>query len=220
MMRLACCFLPASSTEMEPAPVVVSSREPHLMPPARFSGEPGHCRSFLTQCGIIFHLQPSSFSTKVAKVAYVISLLSGPALQWDQTQTPHCLSFSAFSGELRKIFDFASPRHDAARLLFSATQGRRSVAEFAAEFRTAATDSGWNPTALYDAFYRGLAAEVKDELAARELSSSLDDLIALATRIDRCLQERRVEHTPQRSDRHRSPPQYRRRTLPCETCTC
>ncbi|KAI5086034.1 nephrocystin-4-like, partial [Silurus meridionalis] len=77
-----------------------------------------------------------------------------------------------------------------------------------AEFRTAATDSGWNPTALYDAFYRGLATEVKDELAARELPSSLDGLIALATRIDRRLQERRVEHTHRRSDRHRSPPQY------------
>ncbi|KAF7709839.1 hypothetical protein HF521_016689, partial [Silurus meridionalis] len=103
---------PAPSTEMEPAPVVVSSREPHLMPPARFSGEPGHCHSFLTQCGIIFQLQPSFFPTEVAKVAYVISLLSGPALQWAtaewENQTPHCMSFSAFSGELRKIFDSAS----------------------------------------------------------------------------------------------------------------
>ncbi|KAF7699437.1 hypothetical protein HF521_004179, partial [Silurus meridionalis] len=109
---------PSTSAVMEPASVMISSREPHLMPPACFSGELGHCRSFLTQCGIIFQLQPSLFPTKVAKVAYVISLLSGPALQWAnmewENETPHCLTFSAFSGELWKMFDSASPRHDAA----------------------------------------------------------------------------------------------------------
>lgn len=42
--------------------------------------------------------------------------------------------------------------------------------------------SGWNSMALYDAFYQGLTAKLKDKHAARELSSRLDDLITLDQR--------------------------------------
>lgn len=69
---------------------------------------------------------------------------------------------------------------DATRALFKSSQGTRSVAECAVDFLMASRDSGWNPTTLYDAFYQGLAPQVKDKIAARELPYELDDLIFLA----------------------------------------
>ncbi|KAK3515956.1 hypothetical protein QTP86_020264, partial [Hemibagrus guttatus] len=51
--------------------------EPRLPPPQRFSGDPSACDGFLTQCSLTFDLQPSSFPSDRAKIAYVITLLSG-----------------------------------------------------------------------------------------------------------------------------------------------
>lgn len=53
-----------------------------------------------------------------------------------------------------------------------------------AEYAVDAINCGWNATALYDAFYWGLASEIKDELTTQELPVDLDNLITLATRID------------------------------------
>ncbi|XP_043963387.1 uncharacterized protein LOC122825873 [Gambusia affinis] len=57
-------------------------QEPRLSPPEVFCGEPSQCRPFITQCEIHFELQPSSFPSERAKVAYMISLLSGKAKIW------------------------------------------------------------------------------------------------------------------------------------------
>ncbi|KAI5607204.1 nephrocystin-4-like, partial [Silurus asotus] len=126
-----------------------------------FSGDPDSCQSFIMQCDLIFCMQPSQLGTKRSKVAYVISLLSGRALRWAtaewKSQSAHCRSFAVFSAELRNVFGTSMPRQDAARSLVSAAQGHRSVAEFAAEFRTQATDSGWDRIALYDTFLQGLS---------------------------------------------------------------
>ena len=56
--------------------------------------------------------------------------------------------------------------------------------DYAVDFRTLAAESAWNPEALFDIFLHGISEEVKDELAARELPTDLDSLIALTIRID------------------------------------
>ncbi|KAI5104624.1 nephrocystin-4-like, partial [Silurus meridionalis] len=168
---------------------------------------------FIMQCDLIFSMQPSQFGTERSKVAYVISLLpspmSGRALRWAtaewESQSANCRSFATFSAELRKVFGTSTPRQDAARSLVSAAQGHRSVAEFAAEFRTQATDSGWDHIALYDTFLQGLSSAVKDELAARDPPQDLDSLISLATRIDRRMKERRRERGYPAQTFNRSP---------------
>ena len=45
--------------------------EPCLPPPEKYDVEPGGCRPFITQCRLIFSLQPSSFSTERTQVAYI-----------------------------------------------------------------------------------------------------------------------------------------------------
>lgn len=45
-------------------------------------------------------------------------------------------------------------------------------------------ESAWNQEALFDMFLHAVSEEVKDELAAPELPTELDSLIALTIRID------------------------------------
>ena len=59
-----------------------SAPEPRLPPPERYSGEPGACRPFLTQCSFLFELQPSSYPLERARVAFIISQLTGRARDW------------------------------------------------------------------------------------------------------------------------------------------
>ncbi len=71
----------AAASEPHPCPPVsVPLVEPRLHPPQRFSGDPSACRGFLTQFSLTFELQPSSFPSDRAKIAYLITLLSGKAL--------------------------------------------------------------------------------------------------------------------------------------------
>lgn len=46
-------------------------------------GEPTNCRSFFIQCEVVFLLQPRTYASERSKVAYIISLLSGRARDWD-----------------------------------------------------------------------------------------------------------------------------------------
>ena len=79
-------------------------------------------------------------------------------------------------------------------------QGRASVSDYAIDFQTLATDSGWVGCPLVDAFLHGLAEEVKDALLTRELPDDLDRIITLTIRIDARLEDRCQWRQP------RSPP--------------
>ncbi|PWA27301.1 hypothetical protein CCH79_00021085, partial [Gambusia affinis] len=74
--------------------------------------------------------------------------------------------------------------------LWNQKQGSRSVAEFAIDFRTLAATSGWNDEALKGAFIQALNEALKDELVCRDEPASLEDLIALAIKIDNRLRGR------------------------------
>ena len=171
--------------------------EARLPPPERYSGEPGTCRPFLTQCSLLFELQPSSYPSERARVAFIISQLTGRARDWGtaewERQSGICSSVKLFSDELKKVFDHVTPGREAARGLLSLVQGGRSVADYSIEFRTIAAESKWNADSLFDAFYHGLSDVIKDELAARDPPVDLDALIALAIRVDGRLRERKKE---------------------------
>ena len=63
-------------------------------------------------------------------------------------------------------------------------QNSHSVADYVVDFRTLAAESAWNPEALFVMFLHGVSEEVKDELAARELPTDLNLIIALNIQID------------------------------------
>lgn len=83
--------------------------EPHVTNPPTYDGDPNACRSFLSQCSIIFSLQPRKYAAEETRVAYVITLLTGRAREWAtavwDAQAPFCQSFDDFRMEMLKLFD-------------------------------------------------------------------------------------------------------------------
>ncbi|KAI4900898.1 hypothetical protein NFI96_007223 [Prochilodus magdalenae] len=172
-----------------------SQAESHLPSPEKYDGDPGSCRGFLLQCTLAFEQQPSRFPTERAKVAYIISLLTGRALSWAtpvwEKQPTVCATSRAFMAALRSVFDHPVCGGEIGSRFFRIRQGRRSVADYAIEFRTLAAESNWNSASLMEAYHQGLSEELKDELAPRDPPSSLEDLIELSLRLDNRLRERR-----------------------------
>uniref|UniRef100_A0A8C5GZJ6 CCHC-type domain-containing protein n=1 Tax=Gouania willdenowi TaxID=441366 RepID=A0A8C5GZJ6_GOUWI len=190
---------PPSADLAPPLPV----SEPRVGTPERYGGDPEGCNPFLTNCSILFALQPHTFSTERAKVAFAINHLIERARLWGtaewERQTPACSSFQAFADELRKVFGETSLGPDAGGGLLEMRQGTRTVSGYSIDFRTRALQSQWNAAAQTDAYLLGLNDYIKDELVSHDLPSSLDKLIELATRLDRRIQARRQEK------RHRIP---------------
>uniref|UniRef100_A0A8K9UV32 Gypsy retrotransposon integrase-like protein 1 n=1 Tax=Oncorhynchus mykiss TaxID=8022 RepID=A0A8K9UV32_ONCMY len=165
------------------------SPEPRINNPPCYSGEPTECRSFLTQCDIVFTLQPNTYSRSTARVAYVISLLIGRAREWGtaiwEARAECTNQYQDFKEEMIRVFDRSVFGEEASRALSSLCQDNRSITDYSIEFRTLAASSGWNEPALLARFLEGLRAEVKDEILSREVPSSVDSLIELVIRIER-----------------------------------
>ena len=141
--------------------------------------------------------QPQTYPTEKARIAYLIGALQGEALAWATAVWEHgsavCSEYSAFTKEMRRVFDHLVRGREASQRLLLLHQDSRSVASFAVEFQTLAVESIWNEEALQGVFLNALGGDVKDELTSREESSDLEHLIALAIRVDNRLRERRRE---------------------------
>ncbi|KAK9513191.1 hypothetical protein VZT92_026747 [Zoarces viviparus] len=170
--------------------------EPRVGEPERYAGDPEGCNTFLTNCSIMFALQPRTFASEDARVAFTINHLTGRARLWGTAEwdrrTPACVSFQSFSAELRKVFGAVSGGPDVTGGLMRLQQGHRSVTDYAIEFRTQARLSSWGMDAQCDAYLLGLADYIKHELISTELPTSLDRLIETTSRVDRHIQVRRL----------------------------
>lgn len=113
------------------------------------------------QCSLVFEQQSYTYSSDTSKIAYVMGLLKGKALDWAsavrESQSHATVSYDYFVSEMRKVFDHPVQGRDAAKRLLSLRQGSRSVAEYSVEFRTVAAESGWNQEALQGVFLGGLS---------------------------------------------------------------
>lgn len=95
--------------------------------------------------------------------------------------------------EMKKVFAHPVQRKEAATRLLTLRQGSQSVASYAIEFMILAVESGWNKVAIQGDFVRGLSEEIKDALAARDETDSLEALMSLSVCLDNHLRERRRE---------------------------
>lgn len=114
---------PASPPPVPPtpaAPTPLPVKESWVPPPERYDGELGLCRSLLTQCDLVFQQQPLSYSTDNARIAYLMGLLRVNALAWDTVEWEEVTaSYSAFTSEMRKVFNHPVQGKDASKRLFS-----------------------------------------------------------------------------------------------------
>ena len=172
-------------------------REPHIADPEPYSGDPLKCKPFIMQCSLVLGQKPLTYSSEESRIQYIIGLLRGRALDWATALwegSPGLFSScSEFVGEFKKVFDHSVQTREAASQLLSLRQGSRSVADYSIDFRVLAASSGWNDFALRGAFFKGLSEQLKDELAVRDETATLDSLISLAVKLDNRLRERRRE---------------------------
>lgn len=148
-------------------------------------------------------LMANQFPTERSKVAFVVSLLSGKALAWAtplwDRADPVTSDLQSFLAEFRNVFEEPARASNAETALLNLQQGDASVGDYAVQFRTLASELSWNEAALCATFKKGLSTRVKDALAARDLPSSLGELIHLATRIDVRFLERQEELRQERN---------------------
>lgn len=163
-----------------PAPTLLQSsalREPFIPTPAMFSGMSGSCRQFLHQCSLVFGLQPSSYFSDRAKVAFIMGHLSDKASAWPVAMTgnhsPICNNYQLFTSEMLRVFDHPLQGRESGARLLSLRQGSSSVAQFSIDFPILSAESGWGEKALQSVSLRSLSDEVRDELAVRDELSGL-----------------------------------------------
>ncbi len=180
--------------------------EPHANNLPVYDGDPNSCQAFLSQCSLVFSLQPRRYSTEEAKVAFILTLLSGRAREWGiavwRSRAPCCATFVDFCQEMTKLFDRSAQGDEAAAQLSRLSQRKRSVTDYAIQFQTLAAACGWNEGALRARFLEGLDEAIADELAAVDLPRELDNLINLALRVEGRLNRRRQRRQPTALWRH------------------
>ena len=122
-------------------------RELFVPPPEQYSGDVGLCGSFLIQCSHVFDLQPTSYTSDKAKIAYTMNLLRGRVAQWGtalwETGSDALESHDTFVTEMREVFGLAVQGTEAATRLFSLRQGSQSAANYSIDFCI------WQPRGCY-----------------------------------------------------------------------
>ncbi|RXN02757.1 Pol poly [Labeo rohita] len=99
--------------------------EPNANSPPLYNGDPNSCRSLLAQCALVFSLQARRYATEEARIAFVLTLLTGRAREWGvvvwENQAPCCRSFRAFREEMTALFDRSARGDEAATQLSQLT---------------------------------------------------------------------------------------------------
>uniref|UniRef100_A0A3B1KC43 CCHC-type domain-containing protein n=1 Tax=Astyanax mexicanus TaxID=7994 RepID=A0A3B1KC43_ASTMX len=158
--------------------------------PELYDGDPVKCSGFILQCSVYFSNSP--VTTDQAKIGFIISRLSGKALEWATAvwDSISVASYTDFLDTFRSVFDHSRYGQSNGELLLALKQGHKPVATYALEFRTLAAGSGWNDAALLSVFKNGLNPDILRELACRDEALTLDPLIALSIRLDQLLSRR------------------------------
>uniref|UniRef100_A0A3B5QNV4 DUF4939 domain-containing protein n=1 Tax=Xiphophorus maculatus TaxID=8083 RepID=A0A3B5QNV4_XIPMA len=106
----------------------VSDFRPSL--PERFSGEASKFKGFLFQCSIIFNHSPQSFSQDGRKISFILSHLSGKALEWAEAKysstVDYGCTFDEFIKEFKQAFIQDTDKTADSRGLLEIKQGNRT----------------------------------------------------------------------------------------------
>jgi hypothetical protein len=114
-------------------------------------------------------------------VSVLVSCLTGQALEWATAvwNGPNSErdDYPEFTHHFRAVFDHPPEGRATAERLFHLRQETRSVRDFALEIQTLAAGAGWNDRALMDHYRCSLREDVHRELACRDATLSLNELI-------------------------------------------
>uniref|UniRef100_A0A8C1WQA0 DUF4939 domain-containing protein n=1 Tax=Cyprinus carpio TaxID=7962 RepID=A0A8C1WQA0_CYPCA len=96
---------------LQPPPVRSSASACPMAKPATYSGDAAACSVFfffLLQCSLYCKLLPHQFVNGQAKIAFIMSLLSGRVLQWAEARwnsgSPLVRTYDAFVDHFLEVF--------------------------------------------------------------------------------------------------------------------
>ncbi len=185
---------------LHPKPSPISSihsgnRSFHLpspLCPTSFSGEAVTCNGFLLQCSLYFKLQSHQFTTERAKVAFIISLLTGRALQWAEalwsSQSPRINSLEDFVEHFREVFSQPTTGVSIHDELFQLRQADSSIHEY--------SGSGWNEVALLSTYRRGLNPTLRQQMSIYDDSVGFESFLQKAARVSQRLTACHMDSIP------------------------
>ncbi len=189
---------PAPSAPVPPPSVNTTSSPSHtvfaspMARPAPFSGAAELCNGFLLQCSLTIELQPQMFATDHSKIAFVISSLTGPALQWAETiwnqAGPATQSLTSFIAHFREVFGIIAGDSSIGEQLYQLRQGSMSINQYLLKFRTLAAASSWNEQTLITVYRQGLDPKLRLHLAAYDDTLGLERFIQLSIRCSNRMQ--------------------------------
>ncbi len=149
--------------------------------PAPFSGVAEECNGFLLQCSLYIEMQPHLYTIERSKVSFLISLLSGKALQWAETIWAQAgnitQSFDNFVSHFREVFGWPHGDPTASDTLYHLRQGSQPIKENALRFRTLAAASGWNERSLITTYRQGLEPRLHLQMASYDGNLGLETMI-------------------------------------------
>jgi hypothetical protein len=185
-----------TSASLPPA----APREPKIKEPETFHGDRNALNCFLTECDLVFELQPSRFQDDRTKVSYMISLLRDTPLLairplLSEYPRPFILEdYPAFVKHLRTNYGDPDEKGTARRRL-KALRQMGSASAYFAEFQQYIAILGWkDPDPIIDKAMEGLKPNLKDEIARQGFKpTTLTDLISLIVPLDNRLFEREQE---------------------------
>ncbi len=166
------------STIASPSPPLIASP---MARPAPFSGVAEECNGFLLQCSLYIEIQPHLYTIERSKVSFLISLLSGKALQWAETIWAQAgnitQSFDNFVSHFREVFGRPHGDPTASDTLYHLRQGSQPIKENALSFRTLAAASGWNERSLITTYRQGLEPRLHLQMASYDGNLGLETMI-------------------------------------------
>ncbi|KAK3509246.1 hypothetical protein QTP70_025601 [Hemibagrus guttatus] len=175
---------------------IARGESPRLALPEKFDGSADCCRGFLRQCEVFFSHQPGVYREDGTKCTFLLSLLTGKALEWASAvwdADPLIrASYSHFEEGIREVFEHPAGGKDILVQLMEIRQGSESAADYAIRFWTLAVQSEWNNVALWAVFRAGLNPALQTELACHVEATSLSQFVATAIRLDNLRRQRRT----------------------------
>ncbi|KAL0154168.1 hypothetical protein M9458_050526, partial [Cirrhinus mrigala] len=171
----------AFKAAFQPTPSPPSASGSPMAMPATFTGEAAECSQ---------SVHPQQFPSENAIDAFLISLLTGKALQWAKaiwnSDNPIIHSYEQFTSHF-SVTNTATGTLTASDQLFRLQQGTSSVNDYTLHFCTLAAVSGWNEIALLGAYRQGLNPEIRAAMALYDDSIGLESFLQRTTRVSQQL---------------------------------
>lgn len=177
------------------------THSPKVALPEKYNGDRRKYREFICAVENVFSLQPERFTSEEVRCRFLGSLLTFPASSWFSSllekRSPLLNSWMAFVHDFETNFADPNRVRQAQLALKKLKQGRDAAAIYTAKFRRLAGDTGYNESALREAYRSGLCDDIKDALASSVTEpEDLEDFIRFCQQIDNRQFERRMErHT-------------------------